>query len=139
MFCVVRGPYCMHSAYSAPHARETHAGWQCADRRKVNNRNNALYTHFTSTLHTNYTHKTHISISGGEINTIQTYQKTLVRVIRRGVSFSVRPPRGAAGAPRRTDGKRHPLTDNTAQVSRPVSIVYVFLLRLMKNVVYNYL
>ena len=40
----------MHSAYSAPHARETHAGWQYADQRNVNDRDNILYTHKTRTI-----------------------------------------------------------------------------------------
>ena len=58
----------MHSAYSAPHARETHAGWQCADQRNVNNRDN----HNTRTKHAQYRGKMHNSTPGGEINTIQT-------------------------------------------------------------------
>ena len=72
----------MLSTYSAPHARETHAGRQCADWRKVNNRNNALYAHFTRTLHAKYIDKIHNSTLGGEINTIQTGWKTLTRCIR---------------------------------------------------------
>ena len=40
----------MHNVYSASHERETHAGWQCADLRTVNNRDNALYTHKTRTI-----------------------------------------------------------------------------------------
>ena len=40
----------MHSAYSAPHAKETHAGRQCADQRNVNNKD-ALFTHKTQNTH----------------------------------------------------------------------------------------
>ena len=63
----------MHSAYSASHARETHAGWQC-DRRNVNNALHAQNTHNTWT-------EMHNSILGGEIKTIQTGLKTLNLVI----------------------------------------------------------
>ena len=62
----------MLSTYSAPHAREIHAGRQYADWRNVNNRNNTLYTHFTRSLHAKYIDKIHNSTPGGEINTIQT-------------------------------------------------------------------
>ena len=73
--------YWLHSAYSGPYARETHAGWQCADRRKVNNRDHTLYTHFTRTLHAKYIDKIHNSTLGGEINTIPTGQIILTPCI----------------------------------------------------------
>ena len=58
--CILRilccsGPCCMHNVYSATHTRETHAGWQSAYRRKVNNRDNALYTHNTGPKTQNHT------------------------------------------------------------------------------------
>ena len=49
----------MHG-YSVSHVRETHVGWQCADRRNINNRDNALYTHNTGP-------KSHNHTSGDEI------------------------------------------------------------------------
>ena len=71
----------MLSAHSAPHARETHAGRQCADRRKGKQQEQR-------TLHAKYIDKIHNSTLGGEISTIQTDWKTLTCCIRLGGPFA---------------------------------------------------
>ena len=78
------GSYWLHSNYSASHARETHAGCQCADQRNVNN-----------ALDAQNTHKTHNSFSGGEIKTIQTGWKILTCCICLGGPFATGPVSGA--------------------------------------------
>ena len=73
----------------------------------------------TRTKHAKYSDKTHNFTPGGEINAILTCQKTLVRVIRLGVSFSVH-RLGAPVAP--LSGRTE---NDTALVYRQVSIVYL--------------
>ena len=112
----------MHSTVSTTTRKESDTYSQCASERQ---RMPTDFRHNIRTKHAQHRDKMCNSTADGEINTIQTCQKTLGPVIRLGESFPVRPSQGAWGAPRRLYEKRLPLTDNTARVSHPVSILFL--------------